>query len=100
MFTRPLSCDDVITRKLVIQQEERVSPRYSPDVPGLVSQMIFGWGGGLYDYAFLLRFKVLKFSGAYRGKTHNKKDMTTRIHFQASHRYPSVPASHHYVSVK
>lgn len=90
MFTRPFSCDDVITRKLVIQQEERVSPLYIPDVPSLVSQMIFGWGGG---------YMTIKFSGAYRGKTHNKKDMTTRSH-QASHRYSSVPASHHYVSVK
>lgn len=44
MFTRPFSSDDVITRKLVIRQEERVSPLYIPDVHGLVPQ-IFVCGG-------------------------------------------------------
>lgn len=34
--------DDVITRKLVIQQEERVSPIFIPDVPGLVPEKLFG----------------------------------------------------------
>lgn len=38
---KALSDDDVITRKLVIQQEERVSPVFIPDVQGLVLKKLF-----------------------------------------------------------
>lgn len=48
---KALSDDDVVTRKLVIQREERVSPVFIPDVPGLVPER------GLYDLLFFVFLK-------------------------------------------